>query len=113
MLKAQADEGFAARSRREDDVSLKLSPRLAEMLPRKLAGRMRLKMQAHGRAFTSQTGKSPLGHFYRIKMERARRLLAKRDTTVKEIAFALGYRHFNDFSRACRQHFGHPPTRER
>jgi len=65
------------------------------------------------RLFTSQTGESPLAHFHGIKMEHARRLLAKRDMTIKEIAFALGYRHFNDFSRAYRQHFGHPPTRGR
>lgn len=62
------------------------------------------------RLFTSQTGESPLTHFHRIKMQHAQRLLAKRDTTIKEIAFALGYRHFNDFSRAYRHHFGHSPS---
>lgn len=62
------------------------------------------------RIFTGETGESPLAHFQRIKMERARDLLGERRQTVKEIAFALGYRHFNDFSRAYRQHFGHSPT---
>jgi len=62
------------------------------------------------RLFTSQTGASPLTHFHRIKMERARELLANRDTSIKEIAFVLGYQHFNDFSRAYRKQFGHSPT---
>lgn len=62
------------------------------------------------RLFTSQTGASPLTHFHRSKMERARELLANRDTSIKEIAFALGYQHFNDFSRAYRKQFGQSPT---
>ena len=65
------------------------------------------------RLFTGQTGGSPLAHFQRIKMEHARRLLAEADPSIKEVAFALGYRHFNDFSRAYRRHFGHPPSQAR
>ena len=62
------------------------------------------------RLFKKQSDDSPLAHFHRIKMEHARELLANRDTTIKEIAFTLGYQHFNDFSRAYRRHFGHSPT---
>lgn len=62
------------------------------------------------RLFKKQSDESPLTHFHRIKMEHARKLLANRDTTIKEIAFTLGYQHFNDFSRAYRRHFGHSPT---
>ena len=62
------------------------------------------------RLFKKQSDASPLTHFHRIKMEHARELLANRGTTIKEIAFTLGYQHFNDFSRAYRRHFGHSPT---
>jgi AraC family transcriptional regulator of arabinose operon len=65
------------------------------------------------RLFSNKTGESPLAHFRRIKMEHARRLLEKRDIQIKEIASALGYQHFNDFSRAYRSHFGHPPSNKR
>ncbi|RRJ96941.1 AraC family transcriptional regulator [Opitutaceae bacterium TAV4] len=62
------------------------------------------------RLFKNQTGESPLAHFHRIKMNRARELLGNLNVSIKEAAFMLGYRHFNDFSRAYRQHFGHAPS---
>lgn len=64
------------------------------------------------RLFKSQTGESPLAHFLRIKMNRARELLGNPDLSIKEAAFMLGYRHFNDFSRAYHRHFGNAPSRK-
>jgi AraC family transcriptional regulator of arabinose operon len=64
------------------------------------------------RLFKNQTGESPLAHFHRIKMNRARQLLGNPGVPVKEAAFMLGYRHFNDFSRAYRRHFGSAPSRK-
>lgn len=65
------------------------------------------------RLFASQTGESPVTHFHRIKMEHARSLVERGTLSIKEIAFVLGYRHFNDFSRAYKAHFGHAPTKNR
>ncbi|MCX7886899.1 MAG: helix-turn-helix domain-containing protein [Verrucomicrobiae bacterium] len=46
-----------------------------------------------------------------MRMERARQLLAE-GRLVKEVAFALGYRHANDFSRAYKKFSGHMPRRQ-
>ncbi len=65
------------------------------------------------RRFRDETGVSPLERFQQLRMNEAKRLLAGGGTTVKEIAFRLGYAHFNDLSRAYRKHFGKSPTLDR
>lgn len=57
------------------------------------------------RLFRSQTNQSPLACFKSLKMGRAKELIQGTDLSVKEIAFTLGYDHFNDFSRAVKRHF--------
>jgi AraC-like DNA-binding protein len=57
------------------------------------------------RLFHSQTKQSPQAYFKSLKMEHAKKLITTTDMSVKEIAFALGYDHFNDFSRAIKDHF--------
>jgi len=61
------------------------------------------------RIFSSATGKSPLSHFRRLRMEKARSLLATGVCSVKEVALSLGYMQANDFSRAYQKHFGFSP----
>ncbi len=65
------------------------------------------------RRFRDETGVCPLERFQQLRMNEAKRLLARGGTTVKEIAFHLGYAHFNDLSRAYRRHFGKSPTLDR
>jgi len=62
------------------------------------------------RLFTAETGESALAHFQKLKMQRAGELIAEGKESIKAIAFSLGYRHTNDFSRAYRQHFGSAPS---
>lgn len=62
------------------------------------------------RIFTHTIGKSPAICFQEIKMQQAREQLDSGKYRIKEIAFTLGYKHFNDFSRAYKKHFGHAPT---
>lgn len=62
------------------------------------------------RLFTAATGESALAHFHKLKMQHARKLLVTGEESIKAIAFSLGYRHTNDFSRAYRQHFGTAPS---
>ena len=62
------------------------------------------------RLFTAATGESALAHFHKLKMQRAMELIASGEESIKAIAFSLGYRHTNDFSRAYRQHFGNAPS---
>lgn len=61
------------------------------------------------RMFQTHLGESPAEHHRRLRMERGRHLLNEPDITVKEVAFALGYRHANDFTRAFRNYAGQPP----
>jgi AraC family transcriptional regulator of arabinose operon len=65
------------------------------------------------RRFRKEAGISPLERFQQLRMTEAKRLLAGGGSTVKEIAFDLGYAHFNDLSRAYRKHFGKSPTGDR
>ena len=61
------------------------------------------------RIFARDAGCSPLRVFQGLKAERSRELL-KEGMAVKEVAFLLGYRHANDFSRFYRKHFGESPS---
>ena len=65
------------------------------------------------RVFAAAEGISPLAYFHQARMARARDLIATRAMSVKEVAYALGYEHANDLSRAYRRHFGDAPTRGR
>ena len=58
------------------------------------------------RLFRSHTGKSPRQFTLQWRMDWAREQLAKNGTSVKSVAYALGYRHANDFSRAFKRHHG-------
>ncbi len=72
-----------------------------------------LGMSAMGlhRLFRDSTGRSPGRAFLEIKMREAQRLLARGDTSVKQTALALGYRHAGDFTRAYARFHGQPPSR--
>ena len=61
------------------------------------------------RLFTREMGCSPLSVFQGVKAERARELL-REGISVKEVAYLLGYRHANDFSRFYRKRFGESPS---
>ena len=63
------------------------------------------------RVFASAEGISPLAYFHQARMAHARELIASGSISVKEVAYALGYEHANDLSRAYRRHFGESPTR--
>ena len=61
------------------------------------------------RMFRNQQGQSPAQYHQHLRMERARDLLKANEMSVKEIAYALGYNHPNDFSRAFKQFAGESP----
>lgn len=52
------------------------------------------------RLFLAVFGESPSSCYRRLRMEEAQRLVAEKKLSVKQIAYALGYRHPNAFSRA-------------
>lgn len=62
------------------------------------------------RLFREAHGVSPLSWFQQARMRKAHELLAQAGLSVKETAYALGYEHGNDLSRAYRRHFGRRPS---
>ena len=65
------------------------------------------------RLFQAHLHESVAAHHARLRMELARQLLADPRLLVKEAAFALGYRHANDFSRAFKKSAGRNPAAHR
>jgi transcriptional regulator GlxA family with amidase domain len=61
------------------------------------------------RLFHTQLGQSVAEYHHRLKMERAMAWLEGGRIAVKEVSFALGYRHANDFSRAFKRFTGRSP----
>ncbi|MBA2356215.1 MAG: helix-turn-helix transcriptional regulator [Acidobacteria bacterium] len=65
------------------------------------------------RLVVAEVGLSPLTWFHRTRMAKAQTLIEGSGHSVKETAYALGYEHANDLSRAYRRHFGHSPSEGR
>ena len=62
------------------------------------------------RLFRGEMNQSVLKIAYAMRMERARTLLLKSGSTVKAVAFQLGYSHPNDFSRAYARFWKQTPS---
>lgn len=58
------------------------------------------------RLFHEHTGRSPSTFVRELRMQQARDQLLPFADSVKSVAYALGYRHPADFSRAFKRHFG-------
>jgi len=63
------------------------------------------------RLFRTHLHESVTAYHARIRMERAGQLLETGGVAVKEVAYELGYRHANDFSRAFKKLTGRNPSR--
>ncbi len=59
--------------------------------------------------FHEKAGISPQAYFQKLKFQRAEKMLIEKKMAVKAVAFELGYRHANDFSRAFRLFAGRSP----
>ena len=59
--------------------------------------------------FHEKAGMSPLSYFQKMKFGWAEKMLREKKLAVKSVAFELGYRHANDFSRAFRLFSGQSP----
>lgn len=62
------------------------------------------------RLFQAHLHESVAAYFLRIRMERARQLLETGQATIKETAFAMGFKHPNDFTRAFKKFCGKNPS---
>jgi AraC family transcriptional regulator len=65
------------------------------------------------RLFKQQTG-TPLGKLLaEHRLQKAAELLTLSNLSIKEIAYAAGYRHHSSFVRAFQRRFSQPPKRFR
>lgn len=64
------------------------------------------------RLFQTHLRESVAAYHTRVRMERAGQLLKEKAVAVKEVAYELGYRHPNDFSRAFKKFSGRKPSQE-
>ena len=62
------------------------------------------------RAFNAHFGISPKQYLLKLRMNRALELLAEKELSVKEIAFACGFKDEKYFSRAFKNKYGYPPS---
>ena len=62
------------------------------------------------RAFNTHLGLSPKQYLLKLRMSRALELLADNKLSVKEIAFACGFKDEKYFSRAFKSKYGYPPS---
>jgi AraC-like DNA-binding protein len=75
-----------------------------------LAAAARLSPSQTARLFRQQTGHTPMQFLRRARIDRARRLLADVDLSIKEIAAQCGFDDPYHFSRVFREVDGLPPT---
>ena len=61
------------------------------------------------RAFRAELGETPARHWRKLRLRRARDLLAHSELPVHEVALSCGYANASAFSRAFRLLFGHSP----
>jgi AraC-like DNA-binding protein len=73
---------------------------------RRLAEYLQISESSLKRLFRAHTGKTPRAFALEARMEWARRQLESGSPSVKAVAYSLGYRHANDFSRAFRRFHG-------
>jgi AraC-like DNA-binding protein len=72
-----------------------------------LAGMSR---SALGRLFLTHRGQSPCARFRELRLERARRLLARGERTVTEIALETGFASSQHFAGVFGRKYGSPPS---
>ena len=61
------------------------------------------------RLFRARTGYSPMAYVMRLRLERAREMLAREDHCIADTAAALGFYDQSHFTRTFRRAHGIPP----
>jgi AraC-like DNA-binding protein len=89
-------------ARLDEEVSLGELARRAGMSPSTLL-----------RRFRTATGYAPMEYLIRLRLDRARELLATTNRRITEVAFETGFRDSNYFARRFRQHTGVSPRQYR
>ncbi|MDD2422126.1 MAG: AraC family transcriptional regulator [Heliobacteriaceae bacterium] len=75
-----------------------------------LAGVANLSPYHFIRVFKAQTGMTPYEYLLTIKLEKARELLDRQDTTITEVCLACGFNNLSHFSTVFKRKFGISPS---
>lgn len=78
-----------------------------------LAARMGVTRRTMERRFAARTGRTPGAYYLDLRLTRAQNLLQQTGLSVSEIAAETGFESLPAFSRAYRQRFGLPPSKDR
>lgn len=78
-----------------------------------LCERIGLSQRQLDRLFARHVGKTPALYYRDIRLDRARGLVTQTELTMAEVAYASGFSSQVHFSRAYRDRFGLPPSKDR
>jgi AraC-like DNA-binding protein len=79
----------------------------------RLAHNMYLSPVYISKIFKEETGESPINHLIRIRLTKARELLAAGDMPIKAVARNVGYDDAFYFSKLYKKYYGIPPSMEK
>nr|WP_169569562.1 GlxA family transcriptional regulator [Sneathiella limimaris] len=78
-----------------------------------LAKEVGLSIRQLERLFQKYLNHSPTRYYLKLRLDRARYLLAQTSLPIIEVALACGFVSASHFSKCHREHFGHTPSEER
>jgi transcriptional regulator GlxA family with amidase domain len=79
----------------------------------KLAATVGLSRRQLERIFIDKTGMSPAKAYNRVRMERAKSILAQSKAPMIEIALDVGFENASQFTRTFKRTFGQTPSQHR
>ena len=75
-----------------------------------LSSSMYLSPTSMSKLFKEETGDSPINYLIKIRMEKAKELLIKKESSIKEIANLVGYQDAYHFSKLFKKYTGTSPS---
>lgn len=78
-----------------------------------IAHHVRLSRRQLERMFAEHLGTTPASHYLRLRLQRARRLILRTDSSIIDISAACGFSSVSHFTCRYRECFGVSPGRER
>ena len=78
-----------------------------------LAEKFNMESPYFSRMFRQETGENPIFYITRKRIEKARKLIARSDAILTEIAFLVGYNDYSYFNRVFKKSVGMSPREYR
>lgn len=84
-----------------------------EIRVEQLASDANMSVSSFHQHFKSITRSSPLQYLKRLRLLKSQMLLSQDQLNVSQVAFAVGYKSVQQFSRDYKRYFGVPPTKDK